>query len=325
MPIGRRYIWLRERINDQILVDYLPIFFIPESREPIAAILVDPTAIRVVDDSEAILLTLTGKHRYIVVTAAPYRLGDQEQCTVIVRDVTEERKAEERRRRLTEAVDQVKESVLIADRSGVIDYVNNALVEMTGYVREECLGRPVRLLWAQEQEAHFDEQMKEVVIAARCGGAGLSIAGEMAACLLPGPRFLLVRDVTDMVTHFVVVQRDITHEVEVESRMRQAQKMEAIGTLAGGIAHDFNNILGGIIGFTDMALLQITPDTELHSNLLHIRQGGKRAADLVQQILTFSRQSAEEKVPVYGGSADQGKLEIDAGHTALNHCHHSGT
>jgi len=86
--------------------------------------------------------------------------------------------------------------------------------------------------------------------------------------------------------------------VEIESRLRQAQKMEAIGTLAGGIAHDFNNILGGIIGFTDMALLQSMPDTEIHNNLLHIRQGGKRAADLVQQILTFSRQSAVEKAPV---------------------------
>ena len=80
--------------------------------------------------------------------------------------------------------------------------------------------------------------------------------------------------------------------------MRQAQKMEAIGTLAGGIAHDFNNILGGIIGFTDMALLQCTPETDLYSNLQHIRQGGRRAADLIQQILTFSRQSVEKKEPV---------------------------
>ena len=89
----------------------------------------------------------------------------------------------------------------------------------------------------------------------------------------------------------------ITKE-EIESRMRQAQKMEAIGTLAGGIAHDFNNILGGIIGFTDLALLLSTPGTEVYNNLLHIRQGAKRAADLVQQILTFSRQSVIEKVPV---------------------------
>lgn len=283
-----------DRITGRLFADFLH----PRSREPIAAILQEPTAAREVDDSEAILLTLTGKHRYIVVTAAPYRLGDQEQCTVIVRDVTEERKAEERRRRLTEAVDQVKESVLIADRSEVIDYVNNALVEMTGYIREECLGRPVRLLWAQEQEAHFDEQMKEVVHRGEVWRGRIVNRRRDGSLFIAGATVSPVRDATGMVTHFVVVQRDITHEVEVESRMRQAQKMEAIGTLAGGIAHDFNNILGGIIGFTDMALLQITPDTELHSNLLHIRKGGKRAADLVQQILTFSRQSAEEKVPV---------------------------
>lgn len=271
-------------------------FLHPNFRESVTAILAEPAA-PVVNAHEAILLTLNGTPRTIVITTAPYRLGDQEQYTVIIRDVTEERKSEERRRRLAEAVDQVKESVLIADRSGIIDYVNNALIEMTGYDREECLGRPMRLLWAKEQEAHFDEQMKVVSqgevwrgrIVNRRRDSSLFVAG---ATVSP------VRDATGMVTHFIVVQRDITHDVEIESRMRQAQKMEAIGTLAGGIAHDFNNILGGIIGFTDMALLQVSPDTDLHNNLLHIRQGGKRAADLVQQILTFSRQSAEEKVPV---------------------------
>jgi two-component system, cell cycle sensor histidine kinase and response regulator CckA len=281
--------------SDQIIGRLFSDFLHPKSRETIAAILVDPAA-SVINAHEAILLTLNGNSRTIVITTAPYRPGDQEQCTVIIRDITEERKAEERRRRLTKAVDQVKEAVLIADRSGIIDYVNNALIEMTGYDREECLGRPMRLLWAKEQEAHFDEQMQVVSrgevwrgrIVNRRRDGSLFVAGATVSPL---------RDATGMVTHFIVVQRDITHDVEIESRMRQAQKMEAIGTLAGGIAHDFNNILGGIIGFTDMALLQVTPDTDLHNNLLHIRQGGRRAADLVQQILTFSRQSAEEKVP----------------------------
>ena len=281
--------------GNQVIGRLFTDFLHPKSRESIAAILVEPAG-PVVNAHEAILLTLNGSPRTIVITTAPYRLGDREQYTVIIRDVTEERKAEERRRRLTEAVDQVKEAVLIADQFGTIDYVNNALIEMTGYDREECLGRSVRLLWAKEQEAHFDEQMQVVSqgevwrgrIVNRRRDSSLFVAGATVSPL---------RDVTGVVAHFIVVQRDITHDVEIESRMRQAQKMEAIGTLAGGIAHDFNNILGGIIGFTDMALIQVTPDTDLHNNLLHIRQGGRRAADLVQQILTFSRQSAEEKVP----------------------------
>ncbi|MBM9536713.1 PAS domain-containing protein [Desulfobulbus alkaliphilus] len=281
---------------DQVIGRLITDFLHSTSREPLVSNL-DKPATSAVDDKEAILLTLNNNQRDIVMTTAPYRLGDQEHRTVIIRNVTEERKAEERRRLLTEAVEQVKEAVLIADRSGIVDYVNNALVEMTGYHREECLGRPMRLFWAKEQEAHFDEQMK-VVIQGEVWRGRIVNRRRDSSLFVAGATVSPVRDSNSVVTHFIVVQRDITHDVEVESRMRQAQKMEAIGTLAGGIAHDFNNILGGIIGFTDLALLQVPPNTDLHNNLLHIRKGGKRAADLVQQILTFSRQSAEEKVPV---------------------------
>ncbi|WP_310600078.1 PAS domain S-box protein [Desulfobulbus sp.] len=240
----------------------------------------------------------SGIVRDVVITATPYRTGTQPQFLLLVRDVTEERRTAARQRRLIEAVDQVKEAVLIADSKGTIDYVNATLGEMTGYGREECAGKPVRMLWAKEQEAHFEQKMGSVV------EQGETWQGRIVNQRKDGSLFVAAATVSPMldpngeVAYFVLVQRDITNDVEIESRMRQAQKMEAIGTLAGGIAHDFNNILGGIIGFTDMALLLCTPGTDVHSNLLHIRQGGKRAADLVQQILTFSRQSAMEKVAV---------------------------
>jgi two-component system cell cycle sensor histidine kinase/response regulator CckA len=248
--------------------------------------------------NDAKLLSRNKAERDIVITATPYQLDDQEQCIIIVRDISEERKAEEQLRRLAAAIDQVKESVLIANREGGIEYVNAVLGEMTGYDREESCGQSVRLLWAKEQDAYFEQQIEDVVHRGEVWRGRIVNRRKDTSLFVTAATVSPVRDASGKVTHFVAVQRDITHEVEVESRMRQAQKMEAIGTLAGGIAHDFNNILGGIIGFTDMALLQSTPESELHNNLLHIRQGGKRAADLVQQILTFSRQSVEEKRPV---------------------------
>ncbi|MFA5903689.1 MAG: response regulator [Desulfobacula sp.] len=98
-------------------------------------------------------------------------------------------------------------------------------------------------------------------------------------------------DVTD-------IHRYHKEKVEMEKRLLQAQKMEAIGTLAGGIAHDFNNILSGILGFTELAIDEAEKGTILENDLQEIYTGGKRAKELVKQILWFARQSDEKIRPV---------------------------
>ncbi len=106
-------------------------------------------------------------------------------------------------------------------------------------------------------------------------------------------------------SHLLTILRDITARKEAERerksltrQLQQAQKMEAIGTLAGGIAHDFNNILSAIIGYTELALLDMEPDTKSHGNLLQTLKASKRARDLVKQILTFSREEHQEAKPL---------------------------
>jgi len=94
------------------------------------------------------------------------------------------------------------------------------------------------------------------------------------------------------------ILRDITPQKKMETQLRKAQKMEAIGTLAGGIAHDFNNILFGVIGYTEIALDQIEKNTKLYDNLQEVLLAGGRARDLVKQILAFSRQTEQERKPI---------------------------
>lgn len=100
------------------------------------------------------------------------------------------------------------------------------------------------------------------------------------------------------VKEILCVGIDVTEKWQLEKRLSQAQKMEAIGTLAGGIAHDFNNILSAIIGYTELALIDIPEGSELGNNLQQVLKAGGRAKELVQQILTFGRQRDQEQQPV---------------------------
>jgi signal transduction histidine kinase/CheY-like chemotaxis protein len=100
-----------------------------------------------------------------------------------------------------------------------------------------------------------------------------------------------ITDDNGTINGFVAVRRDVGEKVQMEQQLLQSQKMEAIGTLAGGIAHDFNNILAAILGYSELALLDLSPSSELYKNLTQIHCAGERARELIQQILTFSRQS----------------------------------
>jgi PAS domain S-box-containing protein len=92
--------------------------------------------------------------------------------------------------------------------------------------------------------------------------------------------------------------RDITRQKQLEAQLRNAQKMEAIGTLAGGIAHDFNNILSAIIGYTDLTSLILPADDPARSSLNEVMNAAQRAKELVYRILTFSRTHEQEQRPV---------------------------
>ena len=96
----------------------------------------------------------------------------------------------------------------------------------------------------------------------------------------------------------ISVVEDVSEKVHLESKLRQAQKMEAVGTLAGGVAHDFNNLLQAINGFTEILILEKTEKAPEYQGLKAIQNAGQRAAELVKQLLLFSRKVETERQPV---------------------------
>lgn len=108
----------------------------------------------------------------------------------------------------------------------------------------------------------------------------------------------LVQEESGAAPYLEGIMSDISRQKELEANLRQAQKLEAIGTLAGGIAHDFNNILAAVFGYCELAIYRSQKEQDVSQELTNILRAAERARDLVRQILAFSRKSQQKIVPV---------------------------
>ncbi|MBD3334829.1 MAG: PAS domain-containing protein [Candidatus Eisenbacteria bacterium] len=237
---------------------------------------------------EADVRCADGQRRQYLFSKATYR-NRQRQVTGLVGvmiDIAERKRAEAERLLLATAIDQAAEAVLITDPHGIIHYANSAVEALTGASPETAAGREIGALLHDTEAApagSSDGAEAERISRGRITRPGRDEPCEVEITKAP------VKDNRGEITHHIVVLRDVSELVRLETRLRQAQKMEAIGTLAGGIAHDFNNVLYAIIGYAELALEGLEENSPLHDHIAQIRAAGRRAGDLVKQILTFSR------------------------------------
>ena len=223
---------------------------------------------------------------------------EPEQVVLIARDITKEIALEKERILLAVAIEQSTEAVIITDQDANIRYVNKAFEQNTGYTRSEVMGKNPRLLQSGRHAPSFYREMWDTLLSGRTWHGRLINRKKNGELLEEEASISPVVDQQGEVINYIAVTRDITHERELEQQLQQAQKLEAIGTLAGGIAHDFNNILGAILGFAEMASMQLPKEHPARADISNIVTASHRAVDLVKQILTFSRQEKSEFQPI---------------------------
>ncbi len=210
----------------------------------------------------------------------------------IARDIGNRRKAEKELRKYEQMVASVTDYMLLIDRDYTVQAVNSAYLESVAVNRQDLIGSQIQSVF---KDGDFQENFQPYFETCLQGTnskhhALLSLDGTPPKYM--AMTFYAIFEEDDAISGVMVHLRDVTEQKKLEAMLQQSQKMEAIGTLAGGIAHDFNNIIGGIIGYAEMIEIFGTDATpKLQERIEHVLKGAYRAKDLVQQILTFSRNS----------------------------------
>ncbi len=208
---------------------------------------------------------------------------------------------------LRNAVESAPSGLLMTDAAGRIVLVNRELERMFGYSREELLGQPIeRLVPARFAGAHAgyrggfvgDPQVRPMGAGRELFGLrkdGTEVPVEIGLTPLPTEDGLLILGTIVDISARKALEEE---QRSLTERLRQAQKMEAIGTLAGGIAHDFNNVLGGILGYAELIAQQVEHDTGLSADVAEVVAAALRGRLLVERILAFSRREPPHPTPV---------------------------
>jgi PAS domain S-box-containing protein len=319
---NRSFAALLHRPLNHLIGTHVGLCFAPEGRPALAALLLEGRGAKC---SLAIdLLTDEGQRVPAYLSVNPSVIdGLPEALCMMVTDLSAQRRSEAdrlSRQHLLEVIDgqqrtqqqlqhslaalrlrnralgAISQGVLITDAQRRVTFVNAAFEAMSGYPAAELLGRSCSLLQGPQTDAQTVQSMRAAL------DAGGPFQGELLNYRKDGQPFWNDLSITPVLgaegepIQFVGVQRDITeHKLgeqarhTLEAQLREAQKMEAIGTLAGGIAHDFNNILGSMLGNLGLARQTLPAAHAAGALLAQVSLAGERARRLVEQILAFSR------------------------------------
>jgi two-component system, cell cycle sensor histidine kinase and response regulator CckA len=205
------------------------------------------------------------------------------------------KESEEKYRQLIESSD-----LLVAKLTpdGTISFVNQKSEKFISFSPSECIGKRFTDFIHPDDILQTNEKLKERLSqkpSCTFENRVISKSGKVFHFLWS---VIAIKDLNGNCTGYNAIGRDISSYKEIQNQLQHASKMKAIGTLAGGIAHDFNNLLAGILGYTEVALLDLPEAHSTRTHLLEIKKISMRARELIRHILTFSRQTPFDPYPV---------------------------
>ncbi len=229
------------------------------------------------------------------ITQSVVRDGAALRTRSVVHDLTPEREWENAlrasRQRFRRFFANAPVGIALLDRDGRLEEANRALAALFALSPADLIGKTLVSLLDERDGAAVAAEL--VVAAAGKAAAGpveivLRGARDRRASVFVSRLGAEASGDSGLILHFI----DTTEQKSLEAQFAQSQKMQAVGQLAGGVAHDFNNLLTAMIGFCDLLLLRFRPGDPSFADIMQVQQNAKRAANLVRQLLAFSRQQS---------------------------------
>lgn len=259
-----------------------------------------------------------GEHRYewvcqrlddhefwveVVLTLIPY--GGREVLYTVWRDISARKREEEERIRLTTALEQAAEVIIVTDAEGTMLYVNPSFERLTQYPREEAIGQHSDLIHAENQDKNVLAEMRKTIKQGKVWKGRIANTRKDGTLYQAETTISPVRDAADSISNYVIVSYDVTKEATLEAQLIQAQKMEAIGELAAGIAHEINTptqYIGDNIRFFQESFNDILDLVKKYEALVAAVNGGEAPKALAEDVVTFSGEIEldylKEEVPI---------------------------
>jgi two-component system cell cycle sensor histidine kinase/response regulator CckA len=216
------------------------------------------------------------------------------RCALSLHATQQQRQmSEQSLRKLSRAVEQSADTIFVTNSEGIIEYVNPAFEELTGYSQQDVAGKTPSILKSGQQAPALYRELWETIRGGDVYRGILVNRRKNGELYYVDESISPIRDAAGCITHFVSNGRDLTERLHIEAQLLQSQKMDAIGRLAGGVAHDFNNLLTIITSYSELALDSVVPGSSTQARIHEILSAARRAAELTRQLLAFGRKQPQ--------------------------------